>query len=448
MSLACFVQADETPQKPINLIVIMADDMGAKELGCYGNTEHITPNLDRLAETGVQFDTAYSTPICHPTRFMLMTGQYAHHNGVYNFDNRRGGPDTDAPEEQIVNHYTFGKHLQAHGYATALAGKWQLSGELPNLVHETGFDEYRIWAYKHNLPEGIKHTGSYEGPGKPGRYWNPSIVENGKYMPTKPEDYGPDLYTGFLIDFMKRKKDKPFFIYYPMCLTHGPQYHTPDTISGKDKNDGRDSERFKATVEYTDKLVGRIVAALDELGLRDNTLVIFTADNGTGGDGKAKPTELGARVPLIINAPALIKTRGRTVELSDLTDIFPTLADFANAPLPKDKIFDGTSLHDFLVGKTDTHREWIYSYIADRRILRTKRYLLEDNSPLHYGHLFDCGESRNGNGYKEVTDSDAPEVLAIKEQFSAILKKHPAPALEKEGSPSERLEKGDKLGDM
>jgi len=433
--LFCGIVANaQTPQKapkPLNISLILADDMGAKELGCYGNEKHKTPNLDSLAKTGVQFDTAFATPLCHPTRLEILTGQYANHNGVYNFSGKRGGPAADAPEEQIVNHYTFAQHLKEKGYATAIAGKWQLTGEVPTLIHEVGFDEYQIWAYKGNLPKGVEHKGRWENPkGKTERYWHPCILQNGEYRPTQEKDYGPDLHKEFLFDFMKRNKEKPFFAYYTMCLTHSPHYQTPDTIGDKDKSDGTRDERFKAGVEYADKQLGQIVAFLEENGLRENTLVIFTADNGTGGEGKAKPTELGARVPLIINAPGIVKARGLTGELSDLTDIFPTIADFADTPLPEGKIFDGKSLHPFLTGESETHRDWIFSYLGDRRIIRDKRFLLEDNSPLHYGELFDCGDSRNGEAYKEVTDSTAPEVLAAKVKFDTIIKDHPAPILQ------------------
>ncbi|MCH5376890.1 MAG: sulfatase-like hydrolase/transferase, partial [Planctomycetes bacterium] len=171
-----------------NLILILADDLGAKELSCYGNREHQTPNLDRLARTGVQFATCYTTPICHSTRFEIMTGQYGHHNKVYQFAGRPGGPKPDSPEEQIANHRTFAQVLKDAGYATALAGKWQLTGKVPTLIRETGFDEYLMWAYKNNLPEGVKHTGGWEGAvgGKTSRYWHPSLLKNGQYVQTTP----------------------------------------------------------------------------------------------------------------------------------------------------------------------------------------------------------------------------------------------------------------------
>ncbi|UCD52861.1 MAG: sulfatase-like hydrolase/transferase [Phycisphaerales bacterium] len=146
---------------PWNFVLIMADDLGAKELGCYGNREHRTPNLDRLAETGIRFRTCYATPICHPTRFEIMTGQYGHHNGVYQFPGRRGGPVAGSPEDNIARHVTFAQVLKPLGYATAQAETWQLTGEVPTLVRECGFDEYCMWAYKHNLPPRVTHTGGW-----------------------------------------------------------------------------------------------------------------------------------------------------------------------------------------------------------------------------------------------------------------------------------------------
>jgi len=418
-----------------NLIVIMADDLGAKELSCYGNQEHHTPNLDRLARTGVQFDTCFSTPICHPTRFEIMTGQYGCHNKVYHFAGRRGGPKPDSPEEQIVNHRTFAQVLNPAGYATAMSGKWQLTGKIPTLVRETGFDEYLMWAYKHNLPDGVDHTGGWEGSGKkkPSRYWHPSLVKNGEYVQTKPDDYRPDMFTDFVIDFAARHKDQPFFIYYPMALTHSPYYSTPSSNPSEQEKFRHSKDKFREDVECMDRLVGRIVKALDELGLRDNTIVFFTGDNGTGGDGKSQPTELGARVPMIVNCPGIVKPFGLSEELVDLSDVLPTLADFAGANVPDDRPIDGRSFAPLLEGQDYTPREWIFSYISDRRILRTKRWLLEDNSPHHYGRLYDCGDSRNGEDYKNVTDSTDPEVLAIKREFDEILADKQAPELLEDG---------------
>jgi arylsulfatase A len=420
--------ADGETKKP-NLIVMMADDLGAKELACYGNPQHETPNLDNLAETGVQFKTCYATPICHPTRFMIMTGQYGHHNGVYQFPGRRGGPEPDSPVEDMKKHFTFAHMLKKAGYTTALAGKWQLPGELPDLVYDAGFDEYRMWAYRHNLPKGVKHTGGWENKQKTktSRYWHPSILKNTKYQATKPDDYGPKLFADFVIDFIQRRKDQPFFVYCPMCLTHAPWYPTPDTIKAPEDRFKRHQSNFKANVEYMDKMVGRIIQSLDDLGIRDNTVVFFTGDNGTGGSGKGKVTELGARVPMIVNCPGLVKAIGPSDALVDLSDIFPTLADYADAPLPVDRPIDGRSFAPILRGEKSDVREWIYSYLGDGRILRDKRWLLEGNSPHKPGRLYDCGDSRDGSGYKDVTDSSDADIIAAQKRFEEILKDKPVP---------------------
>ena len=430
-ALVSHLVANDASDRP-NLIVIMADDLGAKELSCYGHPQHQTPHLDRLAESGVQFDTCYTACICHPTRFEIMTGQYASTNGVYHFAGRPGGPGRNSPEEQIVNHLTFGKVLQEAGYATAQAGKWQLTGEHPNLVVENGFDEYCMWAYKHNLPRGVEHTGGWEGKEgqKTSRYWHPSIVRNGEYVPTTIDDYGPDIYTDFVIDFIRRHRDGPFFVYYPMALTHGPFYATPaSNPNERDKFRNSKQDHFGENVEYMDHLVGRIVAALDEMGLREDTIVMFTGDNGTGGEGKGTPTELGARVPMIANCPGRVAPTGLIDALVDTSDVMPTLVELAGAELPADHPIDGHSIVPILRGEKSDVREWIFSYLADRRVLRTKRWLLERNSPEDYGTLFDCGDSRDGTGYRDVTDSTDPEVLAIKQQFEEILATQPVPEI-------------------
>ncbi len=415
--------------KPLNFIVIMADDLGAKELACYGNTEHLTPNLDRLAQTGIQFKTSYATPICHPTRFEIMTGKYGHNNGVFHFPGRRGGPKPGSAADDISRQVTFAQVLKPQGYVTAHSGKWQLTGKIPTLINECGFDEYCMWAYKHNLPEGVRHTGGWEGKkgGKASRYWHPSIVKNGKYVSTGPDDYGPDVFTDFIIDFVNRHRNKPFFVYYPMCLTHGPFYATPDTVRSEKEKFKNLRTNFKANVEYMDKLVGQIVKALDSTGLRENTVVFFTGDNGTGGQGKGQYTELGARVPMIVNCPGVVKPSEPSDELVDLSDILPTLADFAGAKPPGG--IDGRSFAPLLRGEKGPTREWIYSYLADRQILRTKRWLLENNGPGHPGRFFDCGNSRDGTGYRDVTDSTNPEVLAARRRFKEILADKPLPVV-------------------
>jgi arylsulfatase A-like enzyme len=402
-------------ERPPNIILIMGDDCSAGEIGCYGNERHRTPHLDRMAEEGVKFETCWCTPLCSPTRAEIMTGRYGFRTRWYH--------NLMKVQEPLTQRSTiFSQFLKEAGYATAVSGKWQLIGMPP----EYGFDESYIWAYENYLPEGVKHTGLYERPGKPERYWHPCILRNGKYVETKPDDYGPDLFSDFVIDFAKRNHDRPFFAYYPMTLTHGPFYPTPDSLQpGQKKQANNMDENFGANIEYMDKVVGKIVNSLEDMGLGRRTVVLFTTDNGTATRGKGSDTERGCRVPLIAYAPGIVKPLGSCPELVDFSDILPTLLDFAGTKVPGDYVIDGRSFAPLLRGEEYEPREWIFSYLADSRMLRDKRWLLEGD-----GTFYDCGDSRDGTGYKDVTDSDDPEVVAARKRFDEILADLPAPGPE------------------
>lgn len=404
-----------------NIILILGDDLGAKELACYGNQRHKTPNLDRLAREGMRFETFYANPLCTPTRVALMTGQYGFHNGFLGMQDPAFKPAPGSPQHEIGNHFTHADLLKSRGYATALVGKWQLSGKLPTLIHDAGFDEYRMWAYDNNLPPGIKHP-AHEPGGNACRYWHPSIVENGKYLPTKPDDYGPDLFNEFVIDFARRHKAEPFFVYYTSVLTHGPHLETPDPT-----NPGaRLPATFQSNLEYLDHLMGKLFAALHSEGLEDNTLVIFIGDNGTASSGKGTLTELGARTPCIIRGPG-VKRGVVSQAVADLTDILPTLAEVSGAQLPQDRPFDGHSLGPVLRGEKEKHRDWIYSHLDDGRIVRNSRWLLEIDKGGKGEKFFDCGQNREGAGYKDVTNSTDPAVKSARTHFAAILAAMPQP---------------------
>lgn len=429
VALLVFPAAVRAAERP-NILLMLCDDIGAHELGVYGHPEHRTPHLDALGESGIWFETGYSTPLCHPTRFQIMTGQYGHHHGVYQFPRRPGGPPkADVGADNIASHLTIGQVFQDAGYATAQCGKWQLSGEHPTLIHETGFDEYCMWAYQHNLPAGVKHDGLWENARqtKTARYWHPSIVRNGEKVPTTIDSYGPDLFTEFAIDFMRRHRDQPFFVYYPMALVHSPYWPTPADNPPDAKKSQHSPDHWQSNVEYTDTIVGRLVAALEAMGERDNTLIIFVGDNGTGGDGKGKTTERGCRVPFIVNGPGLVEPVGRCRELVDLSDILPTCCDVAGITLPKDAVIDGVSFAPYLAGDLTPQRDWIYAYLGGGRVVRTKRWLLEDNSVRQFGRLYDCGDSRDGTGYRDVTGDSTPEVLAAKSMMMQILEDKPVP---------------------
>jgi arylsulfatase A len=420
MVAASFAQSADKAAKP-NIILILADDLGAKELSCYGSKQYRTPNLDRMASEGVRFETFFATPLCTPTRMALMTGQYGFRNGFLGMQDPAFKPAPDSPQASIGNHFTHADLLKSAGYATALSGKWQLAGKLPTLVYDAGFDEYLMWAYPYNLPPGIKHP-AYPRGNNDTRYWKPCLLQNGKYRPTTPEEFGPDLFNEFVLDFARRHKQQPFFVYYTSVLTHGPRVETPDPNNpGKFWPAG-----LKSNLEYLDYLMGKLFAGLKAEGLDENTLVIFIGDNGTAGEGKNEVTEAGARVPCIIRGPG-VKRGVLSRAPGDLTDIMATLADFSGATLPTNTVFDGHSLGPVLRGEKAQHRDWIYSHLDDGRILRDSRWLLEIEKAGKGERFYDCGESRDGTGYKDVTHSTDAEVKAARARFAQILASMPEP---------------------
>lgn len=340
-------------EKRPNIILIMADDMGYETVGSYGSADYQTPQLDYLAKTGMRFKHAYSTPLCTPTRVKIMTGQY-------NFRNYTGFGKLRQGE------YTFGHLAKEAGYKTFIAGKWQLAGghsNPENHPYQAGFDEYCLWRLI------------------PGNYWdrykNPTIMKNGELMQNVESKYGPDIITHSVLHFIDRHESDPFFVYYPMILPHSPFQPTPDhekfddfKIEGFSKN-----LYFDDMVHYIDKLVGMIIRKLDEKGLRENTLIIFTTDNGTykgiessmkNGDtivgGKGLPIETGTHVPLIVNWKGKVKPGSINSNLIDFSDFFPTLAEAMNIPVPDKVQTDGISFYNQLVGGVGPSRDWVFCH--------------------------------------------------------------------------------------
>lgn len=409
--------------KPLSVVLIMADDLGAAELACYGHETHRTPHLDRLAAEGMRFETCWSTPLCTPTRVMLLTGRYAHRTGWFDLIDRALTPRPSSYLRDVSTWKTFAHVLRGGGYATALAGKWQLPGKLPDLVHEAGFDEYLVWAYDHNLPKAIRHEGRerQDGKGPTSRYWHPALLENGEYEPTTEVDYGPDRYTDFLIDFIRRHHTRRFLAYYPMCLTHKPWAPTPDPEHPGRKTEGG----LPANLEELDRLVGRLTAAVDELGIAERTLILFTADNGTQGRGKRKVTELGVRVPLIARCPGTVPAGEVRSTLVSLADVYPTLVECAELSLPHGREIDGVSLLPTLRGEDVEHRPWIYSFLEEKEMVRTAQWMLDGA-----GTLYDCSWNRKKRGYRKIKpkeEAEDEEARAARTELEAILDSIPGP---------------------
>ena len=370
-SLALDVKAKPKNQtsdhRPPNVILVMADDVSWECFGCYGAEDYQTPNIDALAARGLRFDHCYSTPICTPSRVKIMTGKYSFRNYThFGYLN---------PAEK-----TFGHLMQGAGYKTAIAGKWQLNGIYHGAErngdnarpHEAGFDEYCLWQVT---------TGKTDSKGGE-RFWSPPLECNGEFL-TKEENhgkYGPDLMSDFLCDFIERQKDGPFFVYYPTVLVHDPFVATPDTIGSASrgheankapKNKAVQKENFVAMVGYLDKIIGKIVAKVDEIGQLENTIIMFTADNGThksitsrwdGRDirgGKGTTTDMGTHVPFIAYWKGHTPAGEALDDLIDFTDFYATMADAAGVSLAAGAPRDGNSFLPQLLGKEGRPRDWV-----------------------------------------------------------------------------------------
>ena len=362
--LSPFLRSPLFADKP-NVIVIMADDMGWECVSAYrdlitkynypkansGEKDHYsTPHIDKLATNGMRFAHGYSQPICTPSRVQIMTGIYNQRNYV-----KFGLLDPKAR--------TFGNVMKDAGYRTCIVGKWQLEGGFDG-PKKFGFDEYCLWQLTR----------------RPARYPNPGMEVNGKEI-DYPGKYGPDIASNYLCDFIERNKDRPFFGYYPMILPHWPFEPTPDSEDWDPKSEGAETgnltqnkpKYFREMVSYVDKIIGKIVAKLDEQKLTEETLIIFTGDNGTAVSvtgvmngreikgGKGSTPDAGNHVPFIVSWPGTIEAGTTTKAIVNFSDILPTVAQVAGAEI-KHKI-DGISFLGHLKGGKAA-RQVSYSWYA------------------------------------------------------------------------------------
>ena len=399
-------EASERNKALPNIILIMADDLGAECLESYGGESYNTPNLNQLAEQGIQFTNAYATPLCTPTRVQLMTSQYPFHNGW------TGGIWTLPKDEQSLDPqiFNFGRMLKERGYATAIAGKWQLTRfeDHPRHLQKMGFDQHCLWTWQYGgeLPDYV----SLENPGKPSRFWNPGIWKNGSLMKDVKGKFGPDIYTDFLLDFIEKHQSEPFFVYYPMALPHWPYIKVPGMAEGQ----YRDQEKFAAMVEYMDGLVGKFMKKLRELGMSDNTLLLFTADNGTDPSitsringktiqgGKHKLNEAGTRVPFLVRWPDKAIKVDKVDALVDFSDILPTFAEVAGADIPASHKIDGKSFLPLISGKRKQIRKWVFCQQGEDWFLRTKEFRLYKDGKFEYMKTHYSPQKSDVQGNKEA----------------------------------------------
>jgi len=378
-------RGDEAHQRP-SILLIVADDLGLECLGAYGGATFATPNVDRLAHEGTRFTSAFATPACAPSRAELLTGRYPFRTGW--IDN--AGPLS--PPSLSPTEPTFARVLRDAGYATAMAGKWQLGSlrERPTMPQESGFDESCLWSLE-RVGEQLRMTPDNS------RYFSPRLWRNGVLLDHErdPQAYAPEIELAFLRGFVEKNRSRPFLAYHALNLPHAP-YHVPPGHDALDvPPEQQAAAAYAAMIGYMDELVGRYATMLDDLGLAQRTLVLFTSDNGGNENftvelagrevrgGKFTLGESGSNVPLLARRPGTVPAGAVRDDLIDFTDVLTTFAALGRAPLPSDVLLDG---HDFVAplhGSGETSRTWVWVQLGRDGFIRDRSWRLATS-----GHLF------------------------------------------------------------
>ena len=384
-------------KKP-NIIFILADDLGIGNISCYGSDQFKTPNIDKLASTGMRFTHGYTAPLCGPSRALILTGRQPFRTGTTNQD-RVGKLE---PSKEIC----LPSVLKTAGYTSLMVGKWS---QFPLQPSDFGFDQY------------MRFQAS-------GKYWNTqqankSYTKNGEIVPLLDGEYLPDLMHNQVVDFISKNKNKPFFAYYSMSHIHGEILPTPDS-----KPDSKDL--YTDNINYMDKLVGKLVKALDSLKMRQNTIIVFMGDNGTAAEGASRATvqgkklsgkkgdmlECGSLVPWIVNWKGGGQSGKVINDLVDATDWMPTFAALAGAKLPENVILDGKSFAPQLKGEKGTPREWIFMELGNQWYVREEKWKLN-----RANELFDM---RNAPFEEILIPADSKDEMAVsaRQRLSGVLK--------------------------
>jgi arylsulfatase A-like enzyme len=431
---------------PPNIVLIVSDDQGYHDLGCYGGTEVKTPNLDRLAAGGVRLTNFYVTwPACTPSRGSLLTGRYPQRNGTY-----------DMYRNYLVDHdHLYGEHeyavsfemiggmdtrevliprvLKRAGYASGIFGKWDLGQLHRFLPLQRGFDEFY----------GFTNTGidywTHE------RYGVPSMRRGDKPTTEDKGTYATDLFRREAIRFIRKAKGRPFFCYVPFNAPHGasnldrprpgvqaPLEYIRKHYSQYDPKDASSRSakriRFMAAITYMDEAIGQILQELAEQGLQDNTIVIFFSDNGGSGGaadngplqgGKGWMFEGGIRVPCVVRWPGVIPAGTVCDEFLTSMEIFPTLCRAAEVRPPQGVVLDGFDMTAVLAGKQKSSRKEMFWQRRADKAARVGNFKWVESS--RGSGLFDLSRDV---GEQHDLSKERPDMLSkVKSRFAAWKKR-------------------------
>lgn len=421
----CAICGQESQAAPRpNILLIFADDIGYEALNCYGGLDFETPNLDRMAAGGLRFSRAYTSPVCTPSRVSMHTGLYTtrhRHTGVL--------PVHEGTDKKVdfVKMPTYAQLLRENGYLTSVTGKWQLATleVWPGHVREAGFDSWCVWQI---WKDGAKTL----------RHWTPAFNEDGAIRDDISLRFGPDVLAEYVIEQMTEAVDakKPFLIVHNELLPHYPMIQTPD-----DRQSGA-AAALGSMIHYMDKLVGRLLDAVESLGIRDNTYVLFMGDNGTEesyfknpssgqqpgerahtrhtaagrvNGGKAQAGDAGSHVPLLVWGPKSVPAGSVCHDLVDVVDLFPTFCELSRTSIPQQISIDGRSIASQIHGKPGIHRPWTHQG------LRNEEYLFDGSWRL----FRKSGELRDARNLpaEPVAAEDDAEARAAKERLTALFEK-------------------------
>jgi arylsulfatase A-like enzyme len=425
-------------KRPPNIVLIVSDDHGYADLGCFGSRDIKTPNLDRLASEGVRLTSFYVTwPACTPSRGSLLTGRYPQRNGTYDmfrndlvdYDYRYG------PEEYAISWEMVGgmdtrevlipRVLKKAGYISGIFGKWDLGQLHRFLPLQRGFDEFY----------GFTNTGidywTHE------RYGVPSMRRGNEPTTQDEGTYATDLFRREAIRFIEKHKDQPFFCYVPFNAPHGasnldrprpgvqaPLEYLREHYGAYDPNDRKAGRmRYMAATTYMDDAIGQILETLNRHGLADNTIVIFHSDNGGSGGsdngplrgGKGQMFDGGLRVPCIVRWPGVIKAGSVCNEFLCTMEIFPTLCRAAGVRPPRGVVLDGFDMKAVLAGRQRSPRTQMCWQRQGDKAARVGNYKWVESARA--SGLFDLSSDI---GEQRDLSKEKPDVLAmVKARFAA-----------------------------
>lgn len=414
-----------------NVVIVVADDMSARELSLYDPTATaVTPTLNMMANQGLYINTAWATPICSSSRAQLMTGRYGFQTGWYGNQTILKDAQGNLVHDYQTSPLGIGQITTDAGYATIWAGKTQVVGAD---LTAYGFEEGIFTPGVPRLANPYTNFHSITPTQETSYFWWPGIqrmnhpgdINTFAWMRTTIDDYGPDVLLDGVFDLIHRNTNdpddptddaeptRPFFALYNANLTHlapdflngtiDPQtgYYntvqtypgTPEVVNGV-KTGNVTANTLDSHIEYLDYQMSQLIEELDRLEVLDDTIIIFTSENGTKNYGKSsRLRQRGNHIPMIMYAPGgQLAVQGRQDIIMDLTDVLPTVADLIGYQFPDDYQLGGKSLAPYLLGETTEHRDWVYSTLEQYRYIRTENVIRDG-----FGRWWDARATTNGD---------------------------------------------------